>query len=1220
MLEPSAIRSYRPPLYRDGPPSYVARPPAHLPFTCVVLESVDARGGPAPALLHSIRKLGCFLVLARRSATASDTLVRDDGAPADQVAPLHDAWFDAVFDEVINMDVMGKEALEEFFTREGILPAQALCFASSEEGARTFAAADAGLIVASAYRLVAAGADIAARDSPSTRQLAWFHDIVTAQLWCTCMWLAPAMGEFSFHAHVGDAPSIADRATLSAVGSPTMTAGGHAPWVRIRSEDAFLPCTVKVGKRMVACPDWTPLAPQVAWPGSEAVDIGEKDMAKIVSYCHSLDVGIAQVNHTVEAEGKGGIRLRVFHSRFVNLAMEYQAAAQLSITLTECNYAQIPPSICACSRIGTEKIDQGFEVRDVNINIKELEISATYVEASKDGDGKAITVLVRHTCFKDDGKGKGDERVDPSDGTATVTAAPGTKDGLLIVFHRPHRGTRYTVHKMVSVFIHRIDVRPPTRPETHTAEVVEEHRAAWCDEWDKADLEIGGSRQAMQCQRAARLFRYHQISQGDIIGVGRSQESRVQLPHIVENYFRAAFTQLFVGCNRPGQLLKKLLLEEISSDLHAPDAKVYKIRPHMPPACHMLRFNIALGGRWHRFTVTPGNVQILMQGLTLERSPENMFLRGDVLPLFRVFIGNSDDGEQRGVLVQASPWQEVQVQHALTEMGCPDGSAGGFYGLMRRTRFVRSEVVRIYFSGIGDCKELVKVLKMSLARLRSVPRPLGWKPGQDENMHVLVADTTRVRVSLKYEKMELMRDITFLGAGDDKHFCASEEKLLALLQKQHQHAFPPSISWVDRSEVPPWDDLIQKAVRVLETAASGQKFRNFITDRDGTTNNYCDRYASSVQSVYNAVWLVQFARHCTKTSIFITAAPLGGRPSTEGLMEKSVMRPHGVVTYAGSKGREFFDHATQRVAEVERLHASDRELMEELHRRLVALCAKPGNSKFLGIGSGLQRKFGEVTMARNDPAGTIAAPESKRFMSEVRAVKDELDPEGNALDLHDTGTDMELFPRTAAGGRPTFDKGTGVMCLNEKLSLNIAEGPNLVCGDTGSDVAMIEAVIKLMAAAEEAGEDVELKYGAACTQTHPIRGRAASKSLLSERQSSPQSSETEWQRPPANLAVLFVISPEQHSKTPNLAAQVEGLCRDVGAPCAIVPSPDILVAAVALYAKKYIMNAFSVHSGDLELLAEACSCSVAKLQELGPQDMADAETFAKLVLSGKCSD
>merc|ERR1712125_75748 len=96
--------------------------------------------------------------------------------------------------------------------------------------------------------------------------------------------------------------------------------------------------------------------------------------------------------------------------------------------------------------------------------------------------------------------------------------------------------------------------------------------------------------------------------------------------------------------------------------------------------------------------------------------------------------------------------------------------------------------------------------------------------------------------------------------------------------------------------------------------------------------------------------------------------------------------PRGRFTYAGSKGREYFDQSVQRVIENAELPTKEREMVDELHRRILTLCGEPENSKFLGIGSGLQKKFGEVTMARNDPAGTVPEPESRRFMTAVRKI------------------------------------------------------------------------------------------------------------------------------------------------------------------------------------------------------------------------------------------
>jgi hypothetical protein len=175
------------------------------------------------------------------------------------------------------------------------------------------------------------------------------------------------------------------------------------------------------------------------------------------------------------------------------------------------------------------------------------------------------------------------------------------------------------------------------------------------------------------------------------------------------------------------------------------------------------------------------------------------------------------------------------------------------------------------------------------------------------------------------------------------------------------------------------------------------------------------------------------------------------------------------------------------------------EVLDTLFGCLVALCRDTRNTKFLGLGSGLQRKCGEVTIARNDPSKTVTDSESRRFMADVQRVVSEVDPDSKLLGMHDTGTDLEIFPRLRDGW-PSFHKGTGVASLNARLDLRIADGPNLVCGDTPSDLPMIEATLNLIT-----------------------------------------------NRPATNLSVLFVITPEQHERTPGLAEQISLLCSENGA-------------------------------------------------------------------------
>jgi len=277
-------------------------------------------------------------------------------------------------------------------------------------------------------------------------------------------------------------------------------------------------------------------------------------------------------------------------------------------------------------------------------------------------------------------------------------------------------------------------------------------------------------------------------------------------------------------------------------------------------------------------------------------------------------------------------------------------------------------------------------------------------------------------------------------------------------------------------------------------------------------------------------------------------------------------------------GREYFDQNSQRVVEVEPLPPQQRELIDDLHRRLMALCTKPENSKFLGIGSGLQRKFGELTMARNDPAGTVPELESRRFMGEVRQVKDLLDKDGIVFDMHDTLTDMEIFPRLESG-RPSFDKGDGVTCLDRKLNLEIGEGPNVVCGDTSSDIKMIEATLELMKAHEAAKHPLLVDSTTSVIPAPSPAGRPDScniqlESVPSSTLSSQHGSFGSFGEPPRfeanHLVVLFVVSPEQHARTPQMAEKVQKLCAENGAHCALIPSPDVLVAALEEFSKEHM--------------------------------------------------
>jgi hypothetical protein len=103
-------------------------------------------------------------------------------------------------------------------------------------------------------------------------------------------------------------------------------------------------------------------------------------------------------------------------------------------------------------------------------------------------------------------------------------------------------------------------------------------------------------------------------------------------------------------------------------------------------------------------------------------------------------------------------------------------------------------------------------------------------------------------------------------------------------------------------------------------------------------------------------------------------------------------------------------------------------------------------------------------MARQDVTGTIPTDQSSRFLDVLKGLTEKLDPDGRFFRIEDTGLDVEIIltvPADGSGaGLTDFSKGNGVAFLDRALGLNIAAGPVLLCGDTGSDVPMLEECLR----------------------------------------------------------------------------------------------------------------------------------------------------------------
>ncbi len=282
-------------------------------------------------------------------------------------------------------------------------------------------------------------------------------------------------------------------------------------------------------------------------------------------------------------------------------------------------------------------------------------------------------------------------------------------------------------------------------------------------------------------------------------------------------------------------------------------------------------------------------------------------------------------------------------------------------------------------------------------------------------------------LNMDYEINELQKDIFFLKRGENDF-----KKYLGKLHKT-------------------FDTEVNNGVNKMKNIA----FKNFITDRDGTINNYCSRYVTSVQPAYNAVFLTGFVKkYCIEKPIILTSAPL----DNTGIVDISV-NPEAVFIYAGSKGREYIDKCGNRNSFP--IEKEKQKKLDEFNKNLLRLLKNPEYSEFSFVGSGLQLKFGQTTIARQDINNSVQNEKSVLFLNLIKQLVKKIDPEEIFFRIEDTGKDIEVILTIEQNNKQEeikdFDKGDAVKFLNNELNLNLSEGPNLICGDTTSDIPMIKA-------------------------------------------------------------------------------------------------------------------------------------------------------------------
>ena len=333
-----------------------------------------------------------------------------------------------------------------------------------------------------------------------------------------------------------------------------------------------------------------------------------------------------------------------------------------------------------------------------------------------------------------------------------------------------------------------------------------------------------------------------------------------------------------------------------------------------------------------------------------------------------------------------------------------------FYKEMKNTASVRKKIVSLLFDGKEPKDKHILKLEKTLDKLKSIPK-------RNNKFILLSKEGKKLDVDIDYEINELEKDLVFLKDG--------EEALIKKFNSLHNN----------------FERDVKRVVKFI----GKKKINSFVTDRDGTVNNYCSRYMSSVQSVYNAFFLASFSKEFTRKSVIITSAPL------EGILKMSVM-PKRSFIYAGSKGREY----QTRLGKIKGMNIEKnmQKTLDSISREIKRTLSKPDNSKFYFIGSGFQKKFGQITVARQDVNNSVPPKESENFLKIITDIVNEKD-ENDIIEIEDTGLDIEIILKH---DDKAFSKGDGVEYLSRHMRLNLEDGNNLVCGDTSSDISMASKI------------------------------------------------------------------------------------------------------------------------------------------------------------------
>lgn len=330
-----------------------------------------------------------------------------------------------------------------------------------------------------------------------------------------------------------------------------------------------------------------------------------------------------------------------------------------------------------------------------------------------------------------------------------------------------------------------------------------------------------------------------------------------------------------------------------------------------------------------------------------------------------------------------------------------------YNSLLQKTQRLRRDILK-------NLESKKKTKPFQIEKLKTILK--NFEKFQNQK-YFLKINNQKIKFSFTYEINELKKDLIFLEKG--------YSGLLDYFEKKYKN--------------------FSKEFNLITKNLKNKKIDFFITDRDGTINDYCQRYNSCFQSLYNFLFVGSFTSRVKKT-IILTSAPLND-------FLKLILSKDKVI-YAGSKGNEFLDLNGKK--HLRNIPSKERKMLNLLSHRIINLLSRTKYKKFSLIGSGFQKKHGQLTISRQDIFNSIPKNQSQNFLKLIRNQVKNIDEEEEFFSINDTGLDIEIDLNL---NHQKFDKGEGINYILKSLKLKPENV--LVCGDTNSDLLVLKTIKKL---------------------------------------------------------------------------------------------------------------------------------------------------------------